>query len=164
MDFTLPDLHLLASRGFAWTLWRTDPVTGTPETLLTSKKAVGKDAQRHPVSLPNATWYFDICPVNGWFDTNTIFLYIYFSIPLCLLFSIATMQFSMLLNKRNEIVLQSKMDTLTDLYNKRSFWELLEPVLKQYLERDSAERSSRLFLCVFDLNNLRQLTILTDIW
>lgn len=91
MDFTLPDLHLLASRGFAWTLWRTDPVTGTPETLLASKKAVGKDAQRHPVSLPNATWYFDICPVNGWFDTNTIFLYIYFSIPLCLLFSIATM-------------------------------------------------------------------------
>lgn len=155
MDFTLPDLHLLASRGFAWTLWRTDPVTGTPETLLASKKAVGKDAQRHPVSLPNATWYFDICPVNGWFDTNTIFLYIYFSIPLCLLFSIATMQFSMLLNKRNEIVLQSKMDTLTDLYNKRSFWELLEPVLKQYLERDSAERSSRLFLCVFDLNNFK---------
>lgn len=155
MDFTLPDLHLLASRGFAWTLWRTAPVTGTPETLLTSKKAVGKDAQRHPVSLPNATWYFDICPVNGWFDTNTIFLYIYFSIPLCLLFSIATMQFSMLLNKRNEIVLQSKMDTLTDLYNKRSFWELLEPVLKQYLERDSAERSSRLFLCVFDLNNFK---------
>lgn len=49
----------------------------------------------------------------------------------------------MLLNKRNKIVLQSKMDTLTDLYNKRSFWELLEPVLKQYLERDSAERSSR---------------------
>lgn len=38
MDFTLPDLHLLASRGFAWSLWRTDPVSGQPVTLLTSKK------------------------------------------------------------------------------------------------------------------------------
>lgn len=155
MDFTLPDLHLLASRGFAWTLWRTNPVTGQPETLLTSKKNMAEDAQRHPVSLPNATWYFDICPVNGWLDTNTIFLYVYFSIPLCLLFSIATMQFSMLLNKRNEIVLQSKMDTLTDLYNKRAFWDLLDPTLEQYLKNNSSENSRHLFLCVFDLNNFK---------
>lgn len=155
MDFTLPDLRLLATRGFAWTLWRTDPVTGKPVTLLASKKNLTADAQRHPVSLPNATWYFDICPVNGWLDTNTIFLYIYFSIPLCLLFSIAIMQFSMLLNKRNEIVLQSKMDTLTDLYNKRAFWELLEPTLEQYLKNNRTEISRHLFLCVFDLNNFK---------
>lgn len=155
MDFTLPDLNLIARRGFAWNLWRTDPVTGQPVTLLSSKKTVAENAQRHPVSLPNATWYFDICPVNGWLDTNTIFLYVYFSIPLCLLFSIAVMQFSMLLNKRNEIVLQSKMDTLTDLYNKRAFWELLEPVLEQYLKDDDADKSRRLFLCVFDLNNFK---------
>lgn len=61
----------------------------------------------------------------------------------------------MLLNKRNEIVLQSKMDTLTDLYNKRAFWNLLEPALEQYLKNDSSENSRHLFLCVFDLNNFK---------
>lgn len=155
MDFTLADLNLLASRGFAWSLWRTDPVTGQPETLLSSKKSVTQDAQRHPVHLPNATWYFDICPTNGWIDMNKIFLYTYFSIPLCILFSIAIMQFSMLINKKNEILLQSKTDVLTDLYNKRAFWKLLEPVLEKYLTEDRTENSSRLFLCVFDLNSFK---------
>ena len=157
MDFTLPDLNVLASRGFAWALWRTDPVSGQPVTLLTSKASLTNEPQRHPVYLPNTTWYFDICPVNGWLDTNTIFLYVYFSIPICILLSIAIMQFSMLLNKKNEILLQSKMDILTDLYNKRAFWELLEPALKTYLQDDRENSSPRLFLCVFDLNNFKMI-------
>ena len=155
MDFTLPDLDELASRGFAWFLWRTDPATGQPVTLLHSKAPVTENSQRHTVHLPNTTWYFEICPVNGWIDTNTLFLYIYFSIPLCLLISIAMMQFCMLLNKKNEIFIQSKLDTLTNLYNKRAFWNILDPVLKKYLQDDVNRDSHRLFLCVFDLNNFK---------
>lgn len=155
MDFNLPALDVLATRGFAWSLWRADPVTGEPAILLQSSSPITGEAQHYDVDLPNATWHFDICPVNGWLDANTTFSHIYFSIPLCLLFSVATMQFSMLLNRKNEILLQSKMDTLTDLYNKKAFWNLLEPALKTYLQKDRSSDPARLFLCVFDLNNFK---------
>lgn len=151
------DFGILSTAGFSWDLWRHDPVTGQRSSLIHSALPLVEKAQTHTIPLPNTTWYLDLCPVNGWLDWNRLFLFLYLAIPLCILFATAMMQFAILYNKNNEILLQSKIDYLTKLYNKETFWKIFESALKKHLKRIYAENAPRLFLCVFDLNNFKQI-------
>ncbi len=151
------EFDMLSAAGFSWELWRTDPVSGKRAVLLSADTPLDKSAQRHEIPLQNVSWHLDICPENGWVNKKKLFLYISIGFSLCVLFSVAATQFATLINKNQEITIQAQTDSLTGLYNKTSFLELLEPALKRHLKNDCQNEEERLFLCVFDLNNFKQI-------
>lgn len=151
------DFSILDAAGFSWALWRKDPASGRRSVLLSSGTALGEDAQQKAIPLQNVTWYLDISPVHGWIDTNKVVLYASVALILCLLFSLVVTQFAVLLNKNKEIAIKARTDSLTRLYNKSSFWELLEPAIERHLEHAYCRNDPRLFLCVFDLNDFKKI-------
>lgn len=151
------DFSILDAAGFSWALWRKDPASGRRSVLLSSGTALGEDAQQKAIPLQNVTWYLDISPVHGWIDTNKVVLYASVALILCLLFSLVVTQFAVLLNKNKEIAIKARTDSLTRLYNKSSFWELLEPAIERHLDHAYCRNDPRLFLCVFDLNDFKKI-------
>lgn len=151
------DFSILDAAGFSWALWRKDPTSGRRSVLLSSGTALDENAQQKTIPLQNVTWYLDISPVHGWIDTNKVVLYAAVALVLCLLFSLVVTQFAVLLNKNKEIAIKARTDSLTRLYNKSSFWELLEPAIERHLEHAYCRNDPRLFLCVFDLNDFKKI-------
>lgn len=155
---TRVDFGILSAAGFSWALWRKDPASGERSVLLASGTPLDAAAVRQKaITLQNVTWYLDISPVHGWIDSRKVMLYAATAFSLCLLFSLVVTQFAVLLNKNREISRQARTDSLTNLYNKSSFWELLEPAIERHLKHIYASGDPRLFLCVFDLNDFKKI-------
>lgn len=151
------DFGILSAAGFSWALWRKDPASGARSVLLASDTPLDATIQQKAITLQNVTWYLDITPVHGWIAPRKVMLYASIAFSLCLLFSLVVTQFAVLLNKNREISRQARTDSLTNLYNKNSFWELLEPAIERHLKHIYAIDDPRLFLCVFDLNDFKKI-------
>lgn len=151
------DLSILCAAGFSWALWRRDPASGKRSVLLTSGTALDENVQQKAIHLQNATWYLDISPVHGWINTQQVVLYASIALVLCFLFSLVVTQFAILINKNREISIKARTDSLTQLYNKNAFWELLEPAIERHLSQSCGRNAPHLFLCVFDLNDFKKI-------
>lgn len=151
------EFNILSAAGFSWALWRRDPSSGRRTVLLSSGTPLDEDLQRSAISLQNATWYLDVSPVHGWINKKKLFLYISIALSICVLFPAVVTQFAVLINKNYEISIKAKTDCLTGLYNKNSFWDILEPAVERHLNAQFVHGERRLFLCIFDLNNFKQI-------
>lgn len=151
------DFGILTAAGFSWALWRKDPTSGKRAVLLSSDTALAENIHQKAIPLQNVTWYLDISPVYGWISPKKVVRYASVALTLCLLFSLVVTQFAVLINKNKEISIQAKTDPLTRLYNKNFFWELLEPAIDRHLRHIYGRNDPRLFLCVFDLNDFKQI-------
>ena len=58
----------LAAQGFAYELWRIHPDTGNKQVIAASTPQALIDPVEMVLQVPNATWTFNVAPVNGWGD------------------------------------------------------------------------------------------------
>lgn len=59
-------INQLSSRGYEWNLWRIHPDTGRPHIFSGTSDSLNKDYIQLAITVPNATWFLDIKPSEGW--------------------------------------------------------------------------------------------------
>lgn len=147
---------ILSNAGFNWELWRKDPANGKRLSLLSSG-TLDKDFRRFQINLQNATWWIDIAPINGFINYRKLFVVVAASLVFCLLLSFIFTYFSSIVNRYNNIKSKIHIDDLTGLYNKKYFWEKIEPALEKHFAYSYTEEDPQLFICVMDINKFKSI-------
>lgn len=156
--FTFPDMlrevqfETLATRGYAWELWRPLPETGEKQTLLASGGSPLDSPLINRVDMPNGAWYFALAPVRGWGNAPLVAAHIAVAFALCLLLALLSGLLVNLADKQKAVERLSRTDALTGLPNRRDFLAQLQKAV------DAATRDGRqLAVCYLDLDGFKQI-------
>ena len=64
----------LEEASYYYQVWKKNPVTGKKLTIAQCEKPVLDNALEVACEVPNDTWYFEICPKEGWYSKSQIWL------------------------------------------------------------------------------------------
>lgn len=145
--FNIANLDMLTSQNYDYRLWRYLPDSEEVQVISenTNKKLTG--ALRDEIEVPNAVWYLDLKPREGWISPKKIFLW---SVALSLIVILTTLMLSAYLtviSQGGELIRQNHTDALTGIKNSRYFMDRLrelsgehKPFLLFYLEMNNFKK------------------------
>lgn len=145
--FDSADLNELTKDNYYFKITRNDPEKGEVE-VFSNTDIKFDDTVKNNVEIPNGTWQFSICPMDGWVNLRSFFG----SIILIFLFIVLAttglfIVWSLLLD-RVELVKLANTDALTEIYNDRFFKEKIAELSSEKLP---------FALFYLDLNNFKEI-------
>ena len=68
------ELEKLEEASYHYQVWKKNPVTGKKLTIAQCEEPVMDNALEVVCEVPNDTWYFEICPKEGWYSKSQLWL------------------------------------------------------------------------------------------
>jgi diguanylate cyclase (GGDEF)-like protein len=122
------DLESLRMRGFEYELWRICPDTGERQVLdsnLTGVRAGTRYRMEH-ITFLNADWYLRIMATRSWYHYPEVIGLILAGLFISFLMLFVVQNNHRLKQTRSELAILAKTDSLTGIYNRRHFAELVQ--------------------------------------
>ena len=146
------NLSALHSRGYQYSIYKTNDVTGTRTQIY----GADLESMRNPVSvlidMPNAHWTLAVAPTSHWVNVHLVIVLTTLSLLLISAFTILTLLFFKLRKSNLRLAQLATLDQLTGLYTKQTAIFTLKK------EIDYANRNgTQVALCFIDMNNFKQI-------
>ena len=88
------ELNRLEEASYHYKIWKKNPATDEHITIAQCDKPVLKDALEVTCEVPNDTWYFEICPKDGWYSAKQLWMNTLMSAFLAVLISMLYWQYT----------------------------------------------------------------------
>lgn len=114
------------SAGFLYEIWRISADTNDKQIIAKSAGSIGEHIHYIEKYVPilNAQWYFRIAPARQWYDYPEIWLMIIAGISISFLVALTSQQNVELKLMGTELENMSRIDAVTQVYNKRYFMDI----------------------------------------
>ncbi|MGI5058210.1 sensor domain-containing diguanylate cyclase [Treponema pectinovorum] len=146
--FSKASLEFLNNSGYAYSLWRADPKTGTIQYIAKNTTTSIKNPCETVFAVADTWWTLSTAPKDGWINPRFMIFEILVALILSISISFGTV--FVLSIKDREAVLEnlSYRDSLTNLYNSRKFLMTL---------RDLSKTQKPYTLIYMDLNGFKNI-------
>ncbi|MEG1265428.1 MAG: sensor domain-containing diguanylate cyclase [Myroides sp.] len=142
------ELNKFAAQGYSYKLYRIHPNTKKIQVIDESSKNTLLNPIEISFPVPNATWYFQVAPKNGWFNITQIICESLFALALSVLITLLIKSYYIARIQKSEMQKLSFTDSLTNLSNRRMLSKTLADFVKE-------EITFALFF--LDLNKFKQI-------
>lgn len=142
------------SAGFLYEIWRISPDTNDKQIIA---KSAGDISAHIPyiekyVPILNAGWYFRIAPAYQWYAYPETWLMIIAGISISFLVALTSQKNIELKRVHTKLETMTKIDTLTQIYNRHSFMELASIQVKKAMEM-----KNNCYIVMVDIDHFKQI-------
>ena len=146
------ELDILVTQRLSYELWRINPDTGEKQVIAENTEHFNPRSnytEKH-IEIFNADWYLRVSPIRGWYSYPESFVLIIAGIFISFLFFFVVQNNYKLSKVQSKLEAMARTDSLTDIYNRRFFMELVQ------INIEKAYRAGeKCYIVIFDMDNFK---------